>query len=76
MRGLRNADCGLRIAKRAETAAAWVAFKCPFCFKKGGAVLKHYDLMRCACGVFFWALQPLRDGPLELFQHPGFYPKT
>lgn len=42
------------------------------CGKKHGAYLKHYQLLRASCGVFFWALQPKRGGPLVLFPHPGF----
>lgn len=47
---------------------------CPGCETKGGAYLAHYGVMRCSCGLFFWALQLRRDGPLVLFPHPGFYP--
>ena len=52
----------------------WLAHECGFCGAKGGAYLAHYGVMRCSCGNFVWALQPRRDGPLELFPHPGFHP--
>ena len=48
----------------------WVPIHCP-CESKGGQYLKHYDVVRCSCGKFFWALQPKRNGPLKAFPWPG-----
>ena len=31
----------------------------------------HYQLVRCRCGIFYWALQPKRQGPFALFKWPG-----
>jgi hypothetical protein len=58
----------------AKTGETWLAHECGFCGAKGGAYLKHYGIMRCSCGHFVWALRPHRDGPLQLFPYPGFYP--
>lgn len=59
---------------RAPDTAEWVGSRCA-CGHGGGARLKHYELMRCKCGKFEWALRPRRDGPLEAFPWPG-PPKT
>jgi len=32
---------------------------------------KHYEVSRVACGRFYWALQPRRNGNLQLFPWPG-----
>lgn len=50
----------------------YVPFACE-CGHKGGAYMNHYDLVRCSCGKFFWALQPKRGGPLKSFPWPGQY---
>ena len=42
------------------------------CGRAGGQYLAHYELVRCDCGKFFWALQPRRDGPLVAFPWPGY----
>ena len=41
------------------------------CGSTGQVVLGHYEIGRCPCGRFFWALQPKRNGPLALFPWPG-----
>lgn len=42
------------------------------CARKGTVKLGHYDVVRCPnCNCQFWALRPLRDGPLVLFPWPG-----
>lgn len=58
-----------------KAGKAWLAHECGFCGAKGGQYLRHYEVMRCSCGHFFWALQPKWNGPLVLFVHPGFHPK-
>jgi hypothetical protein len=30
--------------------------------------MKHYEIMKCRCGRFWWVLQPLRNGPFEAFR--------
>ncbi len=49
-----------------------VRFVCPHCRSKG-QLIGHYDVIRCGCGAFSWALRPKRSGPLVIFPHPGFY---
>jgi len=66
----------MRKSNNPAPAAAWLGHTCGFCGAKGGAYLTHYEILRCTCGHFFWALQPNAGGPLKLFQHPGFYPIT
>lgn len=41
------------------------------CDCKGGAYVEHYDLVRCKCGITWWALRPQRTGPLVAFKWPG-----
>lgn len=48
----------------------YVALKCE-CGKRTGGYLAHYDIVRCACGNYFWALRPQRGGPLVAFPWPG-----
>ncbi len=33
--------------------------------------LNHYEVRRAECGRSYWALQPKRNSPLELFRWPG-----
>lgn len=56
----------VRIEDRAEP----IRFKCS-CGRKGSANLKRYELVRCKCGQFYWALRPKRDGPLVAYLWPG-----
>lgn len=49
----------------------YVTVKCD-CGAKGGAYLRHYEFVRCVCGVRYWALRPLASGPLKAFVWPGF----
>lgn len=58
------------MSKRAEEKEQWVASICD-CGFKGGAYLKHYGIMRCECGKFWWALRPERAGPLLAYPWPG-----
>lgn len=55
---------------RREDLAKWVPNNCS-CGAKGGAYLKHYDIMRCDCGRYHWALQPHADGPFVLYPWLG-----
>lgn len=48
----------------------WIEFVCA-CGEKWGQTVAHYDVIRCKCGKFFWALQPHRGGPLAMFPWPG-----
>lgn len=44
------------------------------CGSKRQARMNHYDICTCGkCGAMWWALRPLRNGPLVGFLHPGFY---
>ena len=65
----------LSLKSKVEAAKAWFSLKCP-CGSKGGQYLSHYGIVCCACGKFYWALQPHRGGPLKLFPHPGFHAAT
>lgn len=47
-----------------------VAFHCD-CGSKSQELLKHYGLLRCTCGKFWWALRPKRNGRLRMFPWPG-----
>jgi hypothetical protein len=47
----------------------YLTIECPWCGKKHGCNLTHYQVMRGSCGRYFWALQPKRNGPLQLFPH-------
>jgi hypothetical protein len=47
-----------------------VALRCG-CGHKQQLTVKRYDVVRCACGKFWWALQPRRNGPLRLSLWPG-----
>jgi hypothetical protein len=58
--------------ERAVDEKRWVPNTCE-CGSSGGAYLRHYEIMRCSCGKFLWALQPDRGGPFLMFPHPGFY---
>jgi hypothetical protein len=51
-----------------------LSFKCECGLKPGQYYLKHYEVCRCQCGRFFWALQPKRSGPLKAFIWPGRNP--
>lgn len=65
---------GARLAK--SEAPAWVCHTCPFCETKGGAYVVHYDIVHCRCGNYFWALRPMRGGPLQFFPYPGESPRA
>lgn len=42
------------------------------CGSRWSAVLGHYDLVKCPkCDRVYWALQPLRGGPLQIALWPG-----
>lgn len=54
-----------------KSEGVYVRLECGFCGATGGQYMQHYGLLRCTCGRFFWALQPLRGGPLVLRPWPG-----
>ncbi len=63
-------------ARRAPTSSEppafpYVRLECGFCGQKGGAYVGHYDIIRCDCGVAFWALRPTREDSLQFFPWPG-----
>ena len=58
------------MSKRAADKEQWLPNNCD-CGSKGGAYLKHYELMRCSCGRMHWALRPTAGGPLVLYPWPG-----
>ncbi len=62
------------MSPRQKKPGQWLSITCPKCGKKGGQNLTHYEVLRCHCGKFYWALQPQRNGPLVLYPHPGFHP--
>lgn len=55
---------------RATATTQPVRFKCA-CGHSSTEVAGHYDIVRCKCGKFQWALQPRRGGPLRFFPWPG-----
>lgn len=55
---------------RASDVPEPVAIHCG-CGQKWQQSLKRYEIVRCACGKFWWALRPRRDGPLRAFAWPG-----
>ncbi len=57
----------------ASTGKVWLRLACA-CESTGGQYFGHYDVVRCSCGRFYWALQPRANGPLQVFPHPGFHP--
>jgi hypothetical protein len=57
-----------------ETAQTpWVSGECA-CGETVGQYLSHYQILRCSCGRWHWALRPRRGGPLLLFPWPGPWP--
>jgi hypothetical protein len=54
------------MGERREDKIQWCPNNCA-CGSKGGAYLRHYEIMRCDCGKHHWALQPDADGPFILF---------
>ena len=44
--------------------------ECP-CLAVHCVTLQHYERVKVKCGRIYWALQPKRGGPLELFPWPG-----
>jgi hypothetical protein len=43
------------------------------CGRNGTVRLRHYELVRCECGLVYWALRPKRNGAMKLFPWPGDY---
>lgn len=41
------------------------------CGTGGFFELRHWEVGRCGCGRFFWALEPKRGGPLVLYAWAG-----
>lgn len=41
------------------------------CGYSGVNILGHYDIVRCTCGLFYWALRPKRNGLLVAYPYPG-----
>lgn len=41
------------------------------CGKTHGNYLAHYEILYAACGRYFWALQPKREGGFILKPWPG-----
>lgn len=58
---------------RAETPVQMVTGQCGYCRHTIKLTLRHYEVVRCACGHESWALQPTRGGPLVLFPHPQIH---
>lgn len=56
--------------ERPESKQQYCSVECA-CGKKIGAYFGHYDIKHCACGRSWWALQPKRNGPFQLFPWPG-----
>ena len=64
---------GKTASTKATVGTEYVRHVCGFCEAQAGAYVRHYEVLRCVCGRFFWALQPKRSGPLVLVAHPGFH---
>lgn len=47
------------------------AFICPGCHTHFIVSAGHYEVFKCECGMFVWALQPTWDGPLKIVRWPG-----
>lgn len=49
--------------------------RCPCdCGKpRGWRFVEHYDVVRCVCGNYFWALRPKRNGPLVAKPYPRIF---
>jgi hypothetical protein len=56
--------------EKREAGYQWVPLNCD-CGSKGGQYLGHWQICRCSCGRYFWALQPLKRGPLVAKFWPG-----
>jgi hypothetical protein len=41
------------------------------CDCKGGGYANHYDKLYCPCGHIWWALRPIRSGPLVAYPWPA-----
>jgi hypothetical protein len=60
-------------AEKLKSEGQFVSLSKCDCGKGNGAYLNHYDIVRCNCGAMWWALRPLRNGPLIAFPWPGQY---
>lgn len=56
--------------KRREDVAKAVKFRCR-CGERWTQMMKHYEIVRCKCGAFYWVLQPKRDGDFQSFPWSG-----
>jgi len=54
----------------AESREQIVAFACR-CGKPHRIQVNHYDRVILSCGHPYWALQPKRNGPYQMFPWPG-----
>jgi hypothetical protein len=64
----------MKAAKRIESPPDYpepVKGHCPRCAKPIAMRLKHYETVRCNCGLMLWTLRPERHGPLQIYRHPG-----
>lgn len=55
--------------ERATSVPESVAFACT-CGSRWAQVVLHYDVVKCSCGVYWWALRPKRNGPLVAHRYP------
>jgi hypothetical protein len=46
-------------------------FVCPGCRTPFTVSAGHFEVFKCECGMFVWALQPKRNGPLKIVRWPG-----
>ena len=46
-------------------------YRCTSCGERGVARLRHYEKVKCACCLIFWALRPRRNEPMKLYVHPS-----
>lgn len=57
------------MSKRVDIPEKEQFLRTPCC--KGAVYLKHYQIVRCDCGNYYWALQPNRGGDFVLDEWPG-----
>ncbi len=54
---------------RRQDEAQAVLFVC-LCGKRWHQNMRHYEIVICRCGRYWWVLQPRRDGPFQSFRWP------
>jgi hypothetical protein len=61
--------------RTAKAEEVFLRFQCG-CDRGSAAYVRHYEIVHCSrCGGYWWALQPVRSGPLVAFAWPGLHPQ-